>query len=155
MTMLNYFKNHVYFFIFISLFILNSCTLQEPTKNHGILYLENRANKLFLNNSNVNDALRVLGNPHFKSIGNTNEWIYVERVLSKGEFIKLGQNVIKENNVLVLTFDKYGVLKEKILIDKFSRNELKFSTDKTENKISQKSFVEKFLQSLRKKMYKK
>ena len=155
MPMLNYLKNHVYFFIFISLFILNSCTLQEPTKNHGILYLENRANKLFLNNSNVNDALRVLGNPHFKSISNTNEWIYVERVLSKGEFIKLGQNVIKENNVLVLTFDKYGVLKEKILIDKFSRNELKFSTDKTENKISQKSFVEKFLQSLRKKMYKK
>ena len=101
MTMLNYFKNHFYFFLFISLFILNSCSLQEPTKNHCILYLENRANKLFLNNSNVNDALRVLGNPHFKSIGNTNEWIYVERVLSKGEFIKLGQNVIKENNVLV------------------------------------------------------
>ena len=155
MPMLNYLKNHVYFFIFISLFILNSCTLQEPTKNHGILYLENRANKLFLNNSNVNDALRVLGNPHFKSIGNTNEWIYVERVLSKGEFIKLGQNVIKENNVLVLTFDKYGVLKEKFFIDKFAKNELKFSTDTTENKLSQKSFVEKFLESLRKKMYKK
>ena len=153
--MLNYLKNHIYFFIFISLFILNSCKLQEPTKNHGILYLENRANKLSLNNSNLNDALRVLGNPHFKSINNSNEWIYVERVLSKGEFIKLGQNVIKENNVLVLTFDKYGVLKEKVFIDKFSKNELKFSTDTTENKLSQKSFVEKFLESLKKKMYKK
>jgi len=155
MAMLNYLKNHIYFFIFISLFILNSCKLQEPTKNHGILYLENRANKLSLNNSNLNDALRVLGNPHFKSINNSNEWIYVERVLSKGEFIKLGQNVIKENNVLVLTFDKYGVLKEKVFIDKFSKNELKFSTDTTENKLSQKSFVEKFLESLKKKMYKK
>ena len=155
MAMLNYLKNHIYFFIFISFFILNSCKLQEPTKNHGILYLENRANKLSLNNSNLNDALRVLGNPHFKSINNSNEWIYVERVLSKGEFIKLGQNVIKENNVLVLTFDKYGVLKEKVFIDKFSKNELKFSTDTTENKLSQKSIVEKFLESLRKKMYKK
>jgi outer membrane protein assembly factor BamE (lipoprotein component of BamABCDE complex) len=155
MAMLNYLKNHIYFFIFISLFILNSCKLQEPTKNHGILYLENRANKLSLNNSNLNDALRVLGNPHFKSINNSNEWIYVERVLSKGEFIKLGQNIIKENNVLVLTFDKYGVLKEKVFIDKFSKNELKFSTDTTENKLSQKSFVEKFLESLKKKMYKK
>ena len=41
------------------------------------------------------------------------DWIYIERVLTKGEFHKLGQNVLKENNVLVLTFDKYGILKIK------------------------------------------
>ena len=35
------------------------------------------------------------------------------RVLSKGEYHKLGQNVLKTNNVLVLNFDKYGILKNK------------------------------------------
>ena len=153
--MLNLFKNHKFILLFISLFILNSCKLQEPTKNHGILFLENRANKLTLNQSNKNDAIRIIGNPHFKSIDNNQEWIYVERVLTKGEFIKLGQNVLKTNNVLVLTFDKYGVLKEKNFIDKNSKNKLKFSQDSTDNNLSQKSFAEKFLESLRKKMYKK
>ena len=153
--MLNLFKNHKFILLIISLFILNSCKLQEPTKNHGILFLENRANKLTLNQSNKNDAIRIIGNPHFKSIDNNQEWIYVERVLTKGEFIKLGQNVLKTNNVLVLTFDKYGVLKEKNFIDKNSKNKLKFSQDSTDNNLSQKSFAEKFLESLRKKMYKK
>ena len=153
--MLSLFKNHIFFLIFTSLFILNGCKLQEPTKNHGILYLENRAKKLTINRSNKNDAIRVIGNPHFKSIDNNLEWIYVERVLTKGEFIKLGQNVLKTNNVLILIFDKYGVLKEKNFIDKSSKNKLKFSQVSTDNSLSQKSFTEKFLESLRKKMYKK
>ena len=41
-------------------------------------------------------------------------WIYIERIFTKGKYHKLGQNILKENNVLVLTFDKYGVLKKKI-----------------------------------------
>tara|TARA_B100001093_G_C26047261_1_gene684798 strand:+ start:78 stop:539 length:462 start_codon:yes stop_codon:yes gene_type:complete len=147
-------KYHKKIFIILSIFILIGCQLQEPTKNHGILYLKNRADKLVINVSNTNDAIRVIGSPHTKSVNNNTEWIYIERVLTKGEFLKLGQNVLKTNNVLVLTFDKYGVLKEKKFIDKFSKNKLKFSSDKTENNLSQKSFVEKFLESLKKKMYK-
>ncbi len=149
------FKYHKKILIVFSLFILIGCQLQEPTKNHGILYLKNRANKLIVNQSNTNDVLRIIGSPHTKSVSDNKEWIYIERVLTKGEFLKLGQNVLKTNNVLILTFDKYGVLKNKQFIDKFSKNDLNFSTDKTENKLSQKSFVEKFLESLRKKMYKK
>ena len=147
-------KYHKKIFIILSIFILIGCQLQEPTKNHGILYLKNRADKLVINVSNTNDAIRVIGSPHTKSVNNNTEWIYIERELTKGEFLKLGQNVLKTNNVLVLTFDKYGVLKEKKFIDKFSKNKLKFSSDKTENNLSQKSFVEKFLESLKKKMYK-
>ena len=151
--MLNLFKNHKFILLIISLFILNSCKLQEPTKNHGILYLENRANKLTLNQSNKNDVIRVIGNPHFKSINNNQEWIYVERVLTKGEFIKLGQNVLKTNNVLVLTFDKYGILKDKKFLDKNDKNKVAFSNKKTENELAKKSFIQKFLQSVQSKMY--
>lgn len=147
------FKNHFKLF-FIILFILNSCKLQEPTKNHGILFLENRANKLTLYKDNTNDVIKIIGTPHIKSI-NSNEWIYIERILTKGKFIKLGQNVLKENNILVLSFDKYGILENKIFLDKKSKKTLKFSEEKTINSLSDKSFIEKFLESLRKKMYKK
>ena len=139
-------------FIFI---LLIGCQLNEAKNKHGIVFLENRAQKLKVNYTNTNDVINIFGQPHSKSFKNSSEWIYIERVLTKGEFLKLGQNVLKTNNVLILTFDKYGVLKNKQFIDKFSKNDLDFSTDKTENRLSQKSFVEKFLESLRKKMYKK
>ena len=38
------FKNHFKLYIaFILFFILLGCQLQEPNKNHGILFLENRS----------------------------------------------------------------------------------------------------------------
>jgi outer membrane protein assembly factor BamE (lipoprotein component of BamABCDE complex) len=148
-------KYHLNLFILIVFFILIGCKLQEPTKNHGILFLKNRADKLTVDVSNKNDVLSIIGNPHSKSISNDDDWIYIERVLTKGEFLKLGQNVLKTNNVLVLSFDKYGILKEKYLIDKNDKNKLTFSENTTENKLSQSSFIEKFLQSLKTKMYKK
>ena len=149
------FKYHINFFLISTFFILISCQLQEPTKNHGILFLKNRADKLTINVSNTNDATRIIGSPHSKSISNENNWIYIERVLTKGEFHKLGQNVLKTNNVLILSFDKYGILKEKNFIDKNYKKNVKFSDDSTKNEISQKSFIEKFLQSVKSKMYKK
>ena len=149
------FKYHLNLFLIISFFILLSCKLQEPTKNHGVLYLKNRSEKLIINETNTNDVINILGNPHTRSVSNENEWFYIERILTKGEFFKLGQNVLKENNILVLNFNKYGILKEKIFIDKNSKNKLKFSSQETRNEISQKSFLEKFLQSLKQKMYKK
>ena len=148
-------KYHFNLFLLLVFFILIGCKLQEPTKNHGILFLKNRADKLTVDVSNKNDVLSIIGSPHSKSISNDDDWIYIERVLTKGEFLKLGQNTLKTNNVLVLSFDKYGVLKEKYLIDKNDKNKLVFSKNSTENKLSQASFIEKFLQSLKTKMYKK
>ncbi len=147
------FKNHLIFFIILFI-ILSGCQLQEPNKNHGILYLKNRSDKLTINKSNQNDVLRIIGSPHSKSISNDNEWIYIERVLTKGKFLKLGQNVLKKNDILILTFDKFGILKEISYLDKKAKNKLEFSTNTTDNEISQKSFMEKFLQTLKTRMYK-
>ena len=139
-------------FLFTFIFLL-SCQLQEPSKNHGIIFLKNRSDKLVIDSSNKNDVIKIIGQPHSKSINNENEWIYIERVLTKGEYHKLGQNILKTNNVLVLKFDKYGILKNKNFFDKNSKNKLKFSEKETTNEITQKSFVEKFLTSIREKMY--
>ena len=141
------------FLISIHFIILISCKLQEPSKNHGIIFLKNRSNNLIVNSSNKNDVLKIIGQPHSTSINNDNEWIYIERVFTKGDYHRLGQNVLKSNNVLVLEFDKYGILKEKKLLNKYDKNEISFSKKNTENELSQKSFVERFLSSVREKMY--
>ena len=146
-------KYHKIFFYVIVFIILNACQLQEPTKNHGILFLENRSNKLVINSNNKNDVIKLIGYPHTKSVESEDNWIYIERVLTKGSFHKLGQNVLKTNNILILTFDKYGVLKDKNFLDKEKIAKLKFSEKITENDLSKKSFVQKFLASVKSKMY--
>ena len=126
------------YFLIISFIILNGCQLQEPSKNHGIVFLKNRSEKLKINISNTNDVLQIIGQPHTTSINNEDEWIYIERVLIKGEYHKLGQNILKSNNVLVLNFDKYGILKNKTFLNKDDKNKILFSKKKTENNLTQK-----------------
>ena len=109
-------KYHYYKILIILLFILSNCQLQESAKNHGILFLENRANKLEINKSNKNDVINIIGEPHSKSFTNEDMWIYVERTLTKGKYHKLGRHSLKTNNILVLDFDRYGILKEKKII---------------------------------------
>ena len=60
---------------------------------------------------------------------------------------------MKENNILVLKFDKYGVLTNKILYDKEKIKKMDFSKKETEHSLTNKSFVQKFLQSVKQKMY--
>ena len=90
---------------------------------------------------------------HGNSVSNKSTWIYIERVLTKGKYHKLGKNVLKTNNVMVLTFDKFGVLEEKNIYDKDKLAKIKFTKKITVNNLSQKSFVQEFLQSIKTKMY--
>ena len=133
--------------------ILISCKLQEPLKTHGIIFLENRSQKLVLNQSNKNDVINIMGRPHIKEDEINQSWIYLERILSKGKYHKLGRHMLKENNILVLNFDKYGVLKNKKFLKKEDIKRLEFSQKITENELTKKSFVQKFLQSVKQKMY--
>ena len=151
-------NRHIIYYniFFIPIFILlTNCQIQKTTKNHGILFLENRYNKLEVNKTNTNDVLQIVGNPHTKSVTDKKTWIYIERILTKGKYHKLGQNVVRENNVMVLTFNKFGVLEEKNLYDKEQIANIKFTKKVTENNLSQKSFVQEFLQSIKSKMYRK
>ena len=150
------FKNHIFksligFFFFI---LLSDCQLKDPIKSHGIIYLENRSNKLEVKKTNKNDVIKIIGKPHIRDIETQETWIYFERILTKGKFHKLGKHVLSENNVLILDFNKYGILENKNFLDKKNMNELNFSELNTENVLTKKSFVQKFLQSVRQKMYK-
>ena len=82
------------------------------------MYLENRQELLMINKSNKNDVIERLGQPHSRSIKGEDTWIYIERTKTKGKIYTLGKNVLVNNNVLVVSFDEYGILKEKIFYDK-------------------------------------
>jgi len=147
------FKHHFKNILFFIFFILLSCQLQEPAKNHGILFLDNRSEKLIINKTNKNDVVKILGQPHATTFDEDDIWIYIERTLSKGKYHELGRHKLKTNNTLILNFDKYGVLKSKDFYDKNNINKIKFSKRTTKNSLTKKSFVETFLQSVKKKMY--
>ena len=75
-------KDHLKILLLLILVILVNCQFQEPLKTHGIIYLENRSQKLTVNKSNKNDVISVMGKPHITENEKNDNWIYVERVLS-------------------------------------------------------------------------
>jgi len=137
--------------LFLSFFLTN-CQNNRVIKSHGIIFLDKREAILKVNQSNKNDVIEVLGEPHVKSISEKNTWIYIERTKTRGGVHKLGKNVFLNNNVLVVRFNQYGVLEEKLFYDKDKMRDHKFSQEVTENVVKKGSFVESFLSSLRRKM---
>jgi outer membrane protein assembly factor BamE (lipoprotein component of BamABCDE complex) len=147
-------RKHKIIIFFIGLLtILTNCQLKEPKKIHGINFLENRESLLIVNKTNKNDVIKLIGKPHTTSLEDENRWMYFQRTIVKGKYYNIGKNVLKKNNVLTLEFDKYGILKNKNIISKEDMNKVKISKQKTVNNVSQKSFVNKFLGSIRQKMY--
>ena len=129
-----------------------SCQRNEIAKTHGIAYLEKREKLIFVNKSNKNDTINIFGHPSTKGLANDNLWIYIERTMTKGKMLKLGRNYLTKNNVLVLEFDKYGILKKKKLSTMEDMKKLTFAKNITENEIRKESFVYSFLSSVRQKM---
>ena len=144
-------KKNIYFLVFILIFIIG-CKQNEVIKTHGIAYLEKREKLIVVNESNKNDIIAVLGQPATKGMVNDNLWIYIERTITRGKLLKLGRNYLKKNNVLVLEFDKYGILNKKEFYKKDQMNKLSFATQVTENEIRKENFIESFLSSVRQKM---
>ena len=121
-------------------------------KSHGIIFLDKRETLLKPNITNKNDVISVLGEPHIRSIHEKNTWIYIERTRTKGKIYKVGKNVLLNNNVLVVKFNSYGVLEEKLFYNKDNMKNYKFAKEETENLTRRGSFLQSFLSSLRQKM---
>ena len=121
-------------------------------KTHGIAYLDKREKLIIVNKSNKNDTVNILGQPSTKGMTDDNLWIYIERTITRGKLLKFGRNYIKKNNVLVLEFDKYGILKKKEFYDKNKMNKISFAKDITENELRKENFIYSFLSSVRQKM---
>ena len=129
-----------------------SCQRNDIVKTHGIAYLEKREKLIFVKKSNKNDVIDIFGQPSTKGMTDDNLWIYIERTMKKGKLLKLGRNYLTKNNVLVLEFDKYGILRKKEFYNKDKMKRLTFTKKITENEIRKENFIYSFLSSIRQKM---
>ena len=144
-------KKNIYLLGFI-LFAIIRCQRHEVIKTHGISYLDKREKLIIVNKTNKNDAITILGQPATKGMVDDNLWIYIERTSTRGKLFKLGRNYLKKNNVLVLDFDKYGILKKKEFYNKEKMNKVNFAKNITENEVRRENFIYSFLSSVRQKM---
>ena len=139
-------------YLFLIFIFIVSCQRNEVIKTHGISYLEKREKLIFVNKSNKNDTIKIFGQPSTKGMTDDNLWIYIERTMTRGKLLRFGRNYLKKNNVLVLEFNKYGVLKKKEFYNKDKMKRLTFTKDVTTNEIRKENFIYSFLSSVRQKM---
>ena len=143
------------YLLFIIIFFIIGCQRNEVIKTHGISYLEKREKLIIVNKTNKNDVVEIFGQPATKGMTNNNLWIYIERTKTRGKLLKFGRNYLKKNNVLVLEFDKYGILEKKEFYKKENMKDVKFTKNITENEIRKENFIHSFLSSIRQKMISK
>ena len=144
--------NKYIYLLGIFLIFTTGCQQNEVIKTHGVAYLKKREKLIIVNQSNKNDAISILGQPSTKGMVNDNLWIYIERTRTRGKLLKLGRNYLKKNNVLVLEYDKYGILRKKEFYNKEKMNKISFNKNITENEIRKENFIHSFLSSVRQKM---
>ena len=114
--------------------------------------LDIKSKKLYINKTNQNDLIKILGPPSTKSSFDNKIWIYLERREVSTSVLKLGKKKLEKNNVLVVKLDDNGVLLKKDLFDITKMNNLNFSENMTRSGYQKDSYVYNLLTSLREKI---
>ena len=121
-------------------------------KHHGVPFLEKKQSLLKINESNINDIKKILGNPSSKSKFDNDIWIYIERKQSQSELKNLGAMKIYKNDVLVLEINNYGTLKKKKLYNMEDMENIEIVKETTEEGFKKNSFIYNFMSSMRQKI---
>ena len=79
-------------------------------------------------------------------------WIYIERKTTVSNISSLGRKKLLINNVLILEFDKRGILLKKDFKDKNQMNEIKFAKNETGIVNKKEGFIYNVLLNLRQKI---
>ena len=114
--------------------------------------MEKKQASLVVNETNMNDIKKILGNPSTTSKFDNDVWIYIERRQTQSQLRNLGKMKISKNNVLVLEIDNYGILKKKDFYNKKDMNNIKIVEATTEAGFRRNSFIYDFMSSMRQKI---
>ena len=139
-------------YLFAGIILFSSCQRNQVIRTHGLSYLETREKLIIVNKTNKNDAVKFLGVPATKGMTNDNLWIYIERTKTRGKLLKLGRSYLDKNNVLLIEFNKFGIVSKKEFYDKNDMKKVNFAKAVTENDIKKENFIYGFLSSIRQKM---
>ena len=132
--------------------IVSNCSIKPVVKHHGVPLLEKKQKKLIINKSNKNDIRKTLGIPSTTSKFDNDVWIYIERKQTQSKIRNLGKMKIFKNDVLVLEIDNYGILKNKEFYNINDMEKLNKSEFETQTGFTKKSFIYKFMSSMRQKI---
>ena len=111
--------------------------------------MEKKQTKLIISETNINDAKLILGPPSTKNSFENDIWIYIERKTTVSEIRTFGKKKLLVNNVLILEFDKRGLLVKKNFYDKNQMNKLKISESETAVLDKKDTFLRSVISSLK------
>jgi outer membrane protein assembly factor BamE (lipoprotein component of BamABCDE complex) len=136
--------------ILLFLFTL-SCSINKVSNTHGFRFVETKYDKILINQTNKNDLRKIIGPPSSESkFGDV--WFYIERKKTNQSIVKLGKKKLENNNILILEFNEYGIVKDKNLLNLQDMNDIKIADKKTFKKFKQDNFVYNILSTLREKI---
>ena len=121
-------------------------------KHHGVHFLEKKQTELKILESNTNDTKEILGYPSTKNTFDNDIWIYIERKTTVSQIKTLGKKKLLTNNVLVLEFDRRGILLKKDFYTMKDMNNIKVAEDKTDVLSQKDTFVRSIINTLRQKI---
>ena len=135
--------------IIIFIFLITiSCGNNKVVKNHGIIALEKKSDQILLSKSNKNDVLDILGKPSTISLFDKNSWFYMESEKVNQSLFKLGKSKIQKNNILLISFNNYGIVDTKKIYTINDMKKLNIVKNTTVKKYDETSFAGKLLKSL-------
>ena len=138
-------------FLFILFFFTLNCSINKVSNLHGFRFVDTKLDKIELNKSNKNDVRKIIGPPSSKSTFN-NSWLYFERKKTNQSLLKLGKKTISRNNILIIEFNKMGLVKDKTLLNLNDMNDIEIAEKKTEKDFTQDNFIYNLLSTLRNKI---
>ena len=137
--------------IIIFLFTVN-CSGNKVSNFHGSKQLETKFNIIKVNKTNKNDLVKLIGPPSSVSDFDNNKWFYIERLKTNQSLIKLGNQKIEKNNVLIVQLDNSGIVREKKLLDLENMKDIKYLNTTTEKDFKNESILYNIFSSLREKI---
>tara|TARA_B100000886_G_scaffold109119_1_gene73029 strand:- start:1273 stop:1728 length:456 start_codon:yes stop_codon:yes gene_type:complete len=138
-------------YLILFIFIVN-CSGNKVSNYHGSKILDDKFNKIEINQTNKNDLVKLIGPPSTTSDFDKNKWYYFERLKTNQSLFKLGTQKIIKNNILIVEIDSSGILRSKKLLNLDDMNDLKYFKKTTKKDFEQDSFMYNIFSSLREKI---
>ena len=138
--------------LILIIFFITACSSNKVTKNHGFISLDNKLENIIINKSNKNDIIKYIGYPSSISEFNSNKWFYIERQQKNQSLFKLGIKKLSKNNILIIEFNKRGLVQNKKLVKLDDMNKLKYVKKVTTKDFEQNNTLYNIFSSFREKV---
>lgn len=133
--------------IFLSFFILFSCTTKPLIHKSGTPNLDDKEKKLIANTANKNDVYNILGLPILKEYPDELVWIYTE--IEKKNNLLASKDLVK-NNILIIQFNNKGIIINKKFLTMEDMKKINFTEDLTQIYSLNNSFHKRLFSSIKK-----